>query len=168
MIASELVYATFSEFAIVSYSEESDNYNDLNEDQDYDGVAEPNEIVSQLFSLCNLKKGWDAGSGEEIGYMVVEKAIDLYSTLLVFGLSCSVHPTSDGGVSLVFSCRDTFLDVTIEPDLTFSLVKEKGIGFDYTTIFERENIAQGEILNEVRLLTIDNYVKCSLSEPYIF
>ena len=36
--------------------------------------------------------------------------------------------------------NDVFLDVTVETDLSISLVKEKGIGFNYSTELEIEKI----------------------------
>ncbi|WP_439555138.1 hypothetical protein [Dyadobacter sp.] len=126
----------------------------------------PDEIVAQIKALIDLPQGWDFGSGDVISSEVIRKAIEVYKLTLPYSLMCTIHPTSEGGITLVLSTKDKFLDVTIEKNLGISLTKEQGIGFDYHIIYSDRPVSYHELIQEIQTISIENCIECISSEPF--
>lgn len=126
----------------------------------------PDNIIAQIKHLKDLKEGWDYGDGDVISEKVIISAIEMYRQTLPYSLKCTVHPTSDGGITLVLSAKETFLDITIQEDLTILLTKEQGIGCNYTTLYSDKLVSKFELMLEIKKLSIENCIECISSEPF--
>ena len=112
-------------------------------------------IVSQLKSFSNLKDGWDFGDGKPISDHVINRAIKVYNYLKnsFFGYECS--PLPNGGIQLTFCLLDHFIDVFVNK-ASFKVVYEKGIGENFDTIYELENVS----LEKIKIILENIRNKC--------
>lgn len=122
------------------------------------------DILNDILNLSLLKDGWDYGIGAKISNEVIQRAIDIHNQIVPYGLDCEVHPTTEGGINLIYALSDIFMDVNINSNLSISLTKEQGIGFDFTTVFVKEDVNEKELIQEISSMSIEKFVKCSLSE----
>ena len=109
------------------------------------------EVTKNITNLKNLKQGWDYGEGDIIEDKVLEKALSIYDTISKFNLNCEVHPTSEGGITLVLSKinDDVFLDLEIDNNLNLFLTKEKGISQEYETLIDFKSIVIEDLFMEI-------------------
>ncbi len=118
-------------------------------------------------TLANYKKfvsGWDFGQGEEIGITTISIAMQTCNVGFSYGLEVESHPTTNGGICLVFSLSPGifFLDVYVNPDGTLDLREEMGIGADYEIIKDEKNV----IFADVERALIETKTKCLTSGYY--
>ena len=155
------------------YTWEIDSYNDgkvipMIGWQTFLSHPQEDPVIEQINELGNLEAGWDCGRGSAISKDVIAGAIKIANLILAYDLKSEVHPNSNGGINIGLYSDDIFLDIIINPDLSISLVKEAGIGFDYTTIFEEENVSEDELISQTKILAFENSFQCFSFEQYTF
>ena len=127
---------------------------------------DPATIVKQIQNFSKLDAGWDYGDGEVIHREVINKTVILYCKTIQYGLKASVHPTSEGGITLILSAKDLYLDITVQSDLTYLVTKERGFGFKYSTIFSDIEMDEILVFEHIRLLSTENCLECVSSETF--
>lgn len=120
-----------------------------------------------ILELGNLEAGWDYGDGEPIDKNVISNAISIAGIAANLGHDYEVHPIPDGGIKLILSQDDVFLDINIENDLSFSITKEKGFGYNYKMLYSKEHLRTEQVIIEIISLSINSGAQCSLYEPFI-
>jgi hypothetical protein len=117
------------------------------------------KVIRELLSYENLEDGWDCGVGSSISPYVVERAIKAYKYLQNDYFSYECTPNSDDTIRISFYLKDHFIDV-ITSKSKYRVVYELGIGNQYETIFDYDNLALTKIKD--KLTTIRN--QCFSSE----
>ncbi len=118
----------------------------------YPEDADKDIVKMEIDSLSKLPYGWDFGSGETIGLLVVDKALEVYEQTNLMGFKIQSFPRSDGGITLSYALKDNFLDVIINPNLTLDLVQEKGIGANYEIVSEEDNVSITDLKKVLHLI----------------
>jgi hypothetical protein len=104
--------------------------------------------IDKIKSFSKLKDGWDFGSGLAINDEVINKAESAYFSLSMF-FKISVHPTSEGGITISTHIDENFFDITIFPYSDFvEYTHEKGIGNSFELIEFVENLTLNEAINK--------------------
>ena len=107
-------------------------------------LEEFHEIITRdpYFKLSTLEKietfknnpiGWDFGGGVPAPQDVVDEAIKLHEFGVSLGLKTEAFPCTSGGICISFYHvgADECVEITTNPDLTYELRHEKGIGWEY-------------------------------------
>ena len=101
------------------------------------------ETESKIRSFASLPVGWDFGDGGPISDAVIEKAIDVLAACLPHDMESNAFPGYDG-ILLSFyggsEHHDHCIDLDIQSDLSIDLTHDVGIGADYDTVEEIENV----------------------------
>lgn len=106
------------------------------------------KTISQIILLKKLRNGWDFGEGEEISQDVIDRTLDIYNKF-ANRFKITVHPTSEGGITLSLMYIDNFFDVTIKKQNSYDFVLEVGIGSKYIEPVNLKNISLNEIYEKV-------------------
>ena len=122
----------------------------------------PDIVEGAIQSLAQLPIGWDYGSGHPASKEAVRKALEVYSLATLLGAVVEPTPQTNGGIRLTLTLsvqhekpeNQEFLDITINPDLTFDMCYERGFGANFNTITEKENVDKAFIA-----LTINNILQ---------
>jgi hypothetical protein len=119
-------------------------------------------IEETINNFRNLKDGWDYGQGSAISDFVIERSLKAYHFLKSSLLSyeCTAH--SDDSVQITFFYNDNFVDILVSKS-KFGVVVEKGIGEDFETVLEHENLA----LPKIKILLNQIINQCFSLEPSI-
>jgi hypothetical protein len=125
------------------------------------------KLIKELFALKGLEPGWDFGEGESISSKTLNKSIEVARLIIPHTLNTEVQPKHDGGVKFIVGANNEFLDIDIHPDLSLSLVKEVGFGFDYETVLELNDASLLDIKHYLSKLAAKYYLRCALQEPSI-
>jgi hypothetical protein len=117
-------------------------------------------IIDELNSFAKLEKGWDCGYGSPISDSVINKAISIYNELKddVFDYECS--PGSNNSIEISFCLKDYFINVKIS-DKVLRVTFEKGIGSDFETLLDTDDIS----IKEIKTLLQNLKVTCFSLEP---
>jgi hypothetical protein len=109
------------------------------------------------FNLSTLEKITefkDNPSGYDVAapQCVVDEAIKLHEFGVSLGLKTDAFTHGQGGLDVEFFHvgSDESVDIAINPDLTYELCHEKGIGSEYETIREDESISLQEAMDYVK------------------
>ncbi len=131
----------------------------------------PSNIHSQddltktsIKNLAKIPVGWDYGSGYPPSKFVISKALQVYSLGKILSFQVEVKPETEGGIILTLYKKDEFLDVIINNDLSFDMVHEKGIGTEFKTLLEQENVDLSNISNKLK--QIKKSIECTSLEHY--
>lgn len=127
--------------------------------------SEPDPTVQKILSFESLPKGWDYGQGVPSNKSVSRRALEILSLAKLQGFQSEALPATDGGVIMVLSKGDYFLDVSIDPDLTLNARIEKGIGSEYEVLWESEDVSKADVYN-LLIQTKELYLECPSSVPY--
>lgn len=108
----------------------------------YTKLSDP--VIDDLKSFSKLEKGWDCGYGYPISENIINKALSIYDELKdpIFDYECT--PNSNNSVEISFCLRDYFVNVKIGEN-NIRVTFEKGIGSDFVTILDVENISIQEL-----------------------
>jgi hypothetical protein len=117
-----------------------------------DTATPTNGVLAQLESFGRLPAGWNFGEGIPVPRDVRDRARIVASFGDVFGLTANMAPGSDGSVALAFQQNLDFVEVTISPDNVVELRVDRGIGFDFERIREREPVALVDVWDALRNL----------------
>lgn len=101
-------------------------------------------IERTIRAIGRLPEGWEFGRGRPSPAHVVNAAIAFYrDALTVFRLAASeVAPGSEGAIVLTYEAPDdTFIDVTVNLDLSYDWRIEKGVGVNYDVEHEDEDVS---------------------------
>lgn len=104
-------------------------------------------VLEELNSFADLDEGWSYGEGKPIDSIVINKAKRVYKIGKYFLKTVNVFPGVDGSILVVFHTQDHSIEVSVNEDLTLNVVIEKGIGFDFQVIKEKDNIELKSIEN---------------------
>lgn len=111
-----------------------------------DDKVKMNKVIQKIKSFGDLQMGWDFGEGYPANQEVINKSI----SILIFGSLCGFNydarPATNGGIILNFFIADNFIYVQINPNNTYDLRYEKGIGENYEILADNENMPLQEIL----------------------
>lgn len=112
------------------------------------GIPAGNEsdIPAKIRSFEFLPHGWDFGEGSPAPHYVVSVALALHKVGEKWGFEMDAFPGAGGDISIDFYVKDELVQVLINPDLTFELTHESGIGFEYEEIAYFENIQLDKLL----------------------
>lgn len=119
-------------------------------------------VALKINSFQSLPKGWDYGQGGPCEIYVVKKALEILSLAKLQGFSSEAQPTTEGGILMIFSKEDHFLDVLINSDTTLDVRIEKGSGSDFEVLLEEEDVSKADVLNFL-IKTKRLYLECHLS-----
>lgn len=123
--------------------------------------------INQIKSLANLKQGWDFGEGLPFDSKIINNAIVAYNKLSVF-FNVSIHPTTNGGITLSSSIGDNFYDITLLPQSDYvEYTHEKGIGSTFETIETVCNLMLNEAIEKTFRSKNLISAQCFTSEPLI-
>lgn len=114
-----------------------------------DKVKETQTTESQIRSFAMLPNGWDYGEGVPLTKPAMKLAIEINSLGVLNGFISEAIPHTEGGITLIFSMGDYFLDVSVDQDLMLSTRIEKGRGLNFKVIEEKENVDKIDIVNEL-------------------
>lgn len=79
----------------------------------------------KISEFADLEQGWHYGRGGAISAPVIRRALALYDTLLLEGLTrTDAFAGADGEILVTAYRGDHYLGITIEPDELYSLVHE--------------------------------------------
>jgi len=111
-------------------------------------------LTRKLRGLQKLEPGWNHGEGVPVAKpaaRVAQRFVDIATQLQ---LRADVFPGIDGSCSVSFYKEDLSVEVVISSTggKRFGLHVEKGHGYPFTTLVEREAATQGEVMEEVRKL----------------
>jgi len=120
-----------------------------------------NEVLKKIKSFSELINGWDYGLGVPASKETIDYVIEIYKQLNRIHFEVDVSPRTDGGITLIFSIQDHFVDIDVKPCMRLNIREEVGYGVDYKIDFQKEDVTIAEIEN----LLEEIYKKCSLSEP---
>jgi hypothetical protein len=120
-----------------------------------------------ILELGNLEAGWDYGEGEPIDRKVINNAIMIAGISTKLGHDYEAQPISDGGIKLILSHDDVFLDINIEHDLSINITKEKGFGYNYESLCSKDHLTIEQLIIEIISLSTNLGAQCSLYEPFI-
>jgi hypothetical protein len=115
-------------------------------------------------NLAKIPNGWDFGSGYPPSEFVISKALQVYSLGKILSFKVEVKPETEGGIILTLYKKDEFLDVIINNNLSLDIVHEKGIGIEFQTLSEQENVDLSIISNKLK--QIKKSIECTSSEHY--
>jgi len=121
-----------------------------------------------IFDLMKLKQGWNFGDGDKISTDAIFEAINIYGKVKIYNLSLEVHPLLEGGVNLLFYNEDNFLDIFISVNKSISLKQEKGFGYEYELIYEKENAEESDLFDRLNNISTTKFIKCISLEPYMY
>lgn len=119
---------------------------------------------SMIRNLTKIPHGWDFGSGYPPSEFVISKALQVYSLGKLLSFKIEVKPETEGGIILTLYKKDEFLDVIINSNLSLDMVHEKGIGIEFETLSEQENVDLIIISNKLK--QIKKSIECTSSEHY--
>lgn len=126
---------------------------------------EKDPTLLKIESLQDLPEGWDYGQGVPSSKSVARKAKQIFSLAKLRGFKSEALPTTGGGIIMVLSKGDFFLDVVVNPDLSLDVRIEKGIGSEFEVLFEDEDVSKADVLNLLND-TKRLYLECLSSAPY--
>lgn len=133
----------------------------------YSYAKSNDENEDSIFKLLKLKQGWHFGEGDEIDRDTIIEAIKIYKKVKDYSLNLEVHPLLNGGVNLLFYKDDNFLDVFINRDKTISLKQEKGIGYDFETIYEKDNASEIDLFERLNSISSTKFLECISLEHFM-
>jgi predicted RNA-binding Zn-ribbon protein involved in translation (DUF1610 family) len=95
-----------------------------------DCYPEQSEILETIFSYRNLPTNWKFGAGDIIKFMLVRKAVQLAIIAFDNKISVKSRPEEDGTILLFFSKEDKILDVKINGNVSFTIIKQVGLEYE--------------------------------------
>ena len=113
--------------------------------------GEFNQVLEKLKDLPN---GWDFGYGIGTLQNVADKVTDIYNNIVELNIQFELIPSTDGGISLIILKEngDDFINLSINIDLTIDLTHEKGKGFQYEILDEKENVDYPYIISKIKYI----------------
>jgi hypothetical protein len=125
-------------------------------------------ICNKISEFRYLEAKWNFGIGEAVSNRTIKIAIKLLSTINLASheefnnLKINALPSTEGGVIISLGKGDEFIELVVNPNFTYDLIYEKGIGVQF------------EILQEVYDIPVSNneelikyfFKLCNSSEPY--
>jgi hypothetical protein len=97
-------------------------------------------------------KGWDFGVGDPAPPPVADEALALHEFGAGMGLKTDASPCTNGGIAVTFYRvgSDESVEITVNTNLTYDLLHEKGIGWNYDTLMEAEDFALTDVKNYIK------------------
>lgn len=92
-----------------------------------------------------LKDGWDFGEGYASNWKTILKALFIYWKCVIYNLKVDAFPGVNGGINVVFYASDHSIEIRVKPDGTLNLIHEVGIGLDFDTIEDIEDVNEASI-----------------------
>jgi len=145
------------------------NQNELGVHFDFIMQSKEDSILTKIDCFSRLPSGWDFGQGIGTLKHVSKKAKDIYLKVkkhVYFDMDYDVTPMTDGGLTVIFSNGNDFINISIYEDLSMDLVWERGIGYDFDIIKEKEKVGLPYILHVIFQLHQIN--SCVLSEHSLY
>ena len=97
-------------------------------------------LDAEIDALGQLPRGWRFGEGGPISEAVRQRAKVAATYAAFFGLDVSAFPSVGGEVILRYYKGEHTLEVYVNEDETFDVALEKGRGFDFEVLFDREGV----------------------------
>lgn len=110
-------------------------------EESHNSVLVPSIEVQKIMSYSELPNGWDYGDGITPSGLTIDKAIAIFEKFKPLDFRVDSTPMTNGGITLTFNKRDLFVDVIINPDNTYDIREEEGIGVDYIITNQEPNVA---------------------------
>ncbi len=120
-------------------------------------------VIKCLLAFSDLEKGWDCGFGSAITKDVIHKAIFIYIQLKDEAFEYECTPYSNNSIEISFCLKDDFINIKVNSDKTINYTHEKGIGWIFQTLLDKE----GASIIEIKNLLKETKEKCFSLEPSI-
>lgn len=103
--------------------------------------------VDVIRSYAAFRGGWDFGTGEAFTEEVINEAVNITLQGEAHGFFTESFPEVTGAITVAFINDSHCLDISINPNLSYDIQYEVGIGQDYTVLVELDGVQKLELEN---------------------